>query len=253
MIMVLGSRGFVGSAICTYLERIGEPFTGIDLHNYSEHVGASCSYLINADGNSSKRLADNDPLEDFSRNVESTLRALHDFRYDAYLHVSSIDVYNDTANPERNAEDAAIKYRMLSPYGFHKWLAERMVERYAPKFVIYRLGGMFGANMRKGPAFDILNGLPVWYSPASEFLFLDTALVAEYVWYLREQFGRMFNVVASAPLSLKRFAEICGKPIREVKKDICVRYSINNERARSLIQIPTSEECVRNAFGGGKP
>jgi nucleoside-diphosphate-sugar epimerase len=251
MILVLGSQGFVGSAICRYLERIGEPFIGIDLHNYAEHVGKSCSFFINANGNSSKRLAESEPRVDFARNVEATLCVLGDFDIGCYLHISSIDVYNDTTHPERSSEDAAVDYRALSPYGFHKWLAERIVERYARKYVIFRLGGMIGANMRKGPAFDILNEQPLWVSPESEFLFLDTALVAEYVWHLRHQFGEIFNVVASAPLSLRKFADIAGRRIGEVKSEVRARYHVNNERARSFFSIPASEECVHRVLARG--
>jgi len=251
MILVLGSRGFVGSAICSYLKEISEPFVGIDVHNYSEYVGAECSFFINANGNSSKRLADMDPVDDFERNVKTTLRALTDFSFESYLHISSIDVYNDTAHPARNTEDAVIDHTTLSPYGFDKWLAERVVERHAAQYVIFRLGGMFGPNMRKGPAFDVLNEQPLWVSPESEYLFLDTALVAEYMWRLRQQSGCIFNLVATAPLSLRRFAEISGKAVREVKNDVKMCYHVNNAKARRFTPIPSSEECVRRVLSRG--
>lgn len=252
MIFVLGSKGFVGSAILDYLRSRGEEVEGIDLHNYDTFVGRSCRWFINANGSSSKRMADQAPDKDFEANVSGVVRTFRDFRIDTYLHISSIDVYNVLDDPARNAEDAAIDTRTLSHYGFDKWLSERVVEHHADRYVIFRLGGMIGKGLRKGPAFDILDGKPIWQSPESKFLFLDTAIVADCLWRLRDHTRETYNLVASPPLSLTDFSAIAGRPITEVKGEAVLEYHVCNDKARAFVDIPTSRDCVERFVGRGK-
>jgi nucleoside-diphosphate-sugar epimerase len=170
--------------------------------------------------------------------------AVVDFPAGCVLHLSSIDVYNDTSDPARNTEDAPVELRTLSVYGFHKRLAEEVVLRHARRSVIFRLAGMFGANSTKGPAHDILNGLPIWVSPGSRFLLLDTATVVRAVWDLREHPGETFNVAASDNITLSGFSEIVGRPIRQVNADEMLEYRINVDKASRLVRLPTSREAA---------
>lgn len=251
-VVVLGAKGFVGSAFAAFLEAQGFQVVGVSRDDYDRFAGTSCDVLVNAAGNSSKRLADRNPLEDFDRNVRATLKALVDFPARTVLHLSSIDVYNDLSDPARNAEDVPVVPETLSPYGFNKWLAERVVRRHAPRAVIFRLGGMFGRNSRKGPAHDILKGLPIWVSPASRFLFLDTATVARLAWALHDRAGETFNLTAADNLSLDEFAALVEKPIAEVRGKEVLTYRISVEKVSAIVPLPTSREAVLAALKTGK-
>jgi len=244
VIFVLGANGFVGSAVVAYLERNRIPHVGITRENYQERAGRTCDYFINAAGGSSKRLADSDPLADFDRNVRDVLKSLMDFRIGTYLHISSIDVYQNVSDPSRNSEATGIVPEALSRYGFHKWIGEKVVKRYADHFVMFRLGGMFGKNSRKGPAHDILNGLPVWVSPSSRFLFLNIATVADSIWKLRDKIGETFNLTATDNLSLDEFAAIVGKPISDVRGNDVLTYLVNVGKINRYFPLPTSRESV---------
>jgi nucleoside-diphosphate-sugar epimerase len=244
VIFILGAQGFVGSAVVAFMEAQGIPFVGITRRNYQDVVGKSCDYFINAAGNSSKRLADTDPLADFDLNVRDVLKSLTDFHIGTYLHISSIDVYQDVSDPSRNSEEARIVPEALSRYGFHKWMGETVVKRYADRFVTIRLGGMFGNNSRKGPAHDILNGLPIWVSPASRFLFLNAATVAESIWKLRDKVGETFNLTATDNLSLEEFAAIVGRPIEDVRGNDVLTYRVNVDKINRHFPLPTSRESV---------
>lgn len=244
VIGVLGASGFVGSAFVEHLSGIGLPVARITRETYGSFVGTRFDYLVIAASNSSKRLGETDPMADFDRSVRLVMKAVVDFPAGCVLHLSSIDVYNDTSDPSRNAEDAPVVLRTLSVYGFHKRLAEDVVRRHARRFVIFRLAGMFGANSRKGPAHDILNGLPVWVSPESRFLLLDTTTVARAVWDLKEYAGETFNVAASDSITLSGFSEVVGRPIRQVNAHERLEYRVNVDKASRLVRLPTSREAA---------
>src|SRR5215831_10266370 len=119
---VVGGEGFVGSAFMRYLSRLSLEAVAITRKNYGELRGSSWDVLINANGNSKKWLAERDPQDDFDLTVRSTLAILLDFVADKYVHLSSVDVYNNLSNPACNVEDVAIVPEQLSNYGFSKYL-----------------------------------------------------------------------------------------------------------------------------------
>ena len=256
LIGVLGASGFVGSAFAEHLSGLGLPVARITRDTYDSFVGTRFDHLVIAAANSSKRLGETDPMADFDRSVRLVMKAVVDFPAECVLHLSSIDVYNDTSDPARNAEDAPVDLRTLSVYGFHKRLAEDVVRRHARRSVIFRLAGMFGANSRKGPAHDILNGLPIWVSPGSRFLLLDTTTVVRAAWDLREYGGETFNVAASDNVTLAEFSEIVGRPILKVNAHETLEYRVNVDKASRMVRLPTSREAAaewRSSMGKTPP
>lgn len=99
MIFILGGRGFVGSAFVRYCQQNRLEHTVIDRANYAEFIGHSCDVLINANGNSKKFLAHQQPLQDFDASVRSVRASLIDFHAALYIYLSSCDVYPDCSSP----------------------------------------------------------------------------------------------------------------------------------------------------------
>ena len=130
-IFVLGGQGFVGSAIVRRAQRRRHTVTVITRHNYASWRGQPCDLLINANGNSKKFLADQDPSGVFEASVTSVLRSLVDFPCKQYVYLSSIDVYPHVDDCRMNRETAQIDFQLLSRYGLHKYLAEQLVRKYA--------------------------------------------------------------------------------------------------------------------------
>src|SRR5262245_31012343 len=95
MIFLLGGSGFYGSGLARVLAEMGREFRVITRENYAAFRGEGCELLINANGNSSKLLAARAPLDDFDASVRSVRASLADFRFDAYIYLSSVDVYPD--------------------------------------------------------------------------------------------------------------------------------------------------------------
>ncbi len=183
-VCLLGSTGFVGSAFANIFQREGIDFHGIHSRNYEQYIGTEYDILINTNGSSTKYLADKNPRLDFTLNVRSVVDSLHDFKFRLYVYLSSIDVYNNVSDPSQNHEEVPIDSVKLSNYGFHKYLAELAVRKYAVDWLIFRLGGMVGKGLKKNPIFDLIHGQPLRVHPDSAYQYINTDDVARFVWQI---------------------------------------------------------------------
>src|SRR4051794_4034630 len=74
--LVLGGRGFVGSAFVRHADAHGVEVRAVGRDDYASALGTSCEVLINAAGNARKYRADADPRWDFDESVRSVLHSL---------------------------------------------------------------------------------------------------------------------------------------------------------------------------------
>ena len=184
--LVIGGRGFVGSAMAARARDLGLVVSAIGRDDYGEAVGRRFDVVVFAAGNARRYLADRDPSADLDASVGAVYRALRDFPSERFVLASTVDVYPDPSRLEATREDAPIDPARPSTYGFHKRLAELVTMRDAPGWLIVRLGQMLGPGLRKGPVFDALHGEPLRVSPASRYPFLRTSSVAELTFALLE-------------------------------------------------------------------
>jgi nucleoside-diphosphate-sugar epimerase len=250
VIFILGSKGFVGSAFLEACKGRGIPHRGIDVDNYEESRGLACDVLINADGNSKKYIAEEDPPLDFELSVSSVVRSLFDFAFGKYVYISSVAVYNDHADPGNNREEVHLDTRAQSNYGFHKYLAEQLVTKYCGDWLILRLGGMVGRRMSNGPAFDILHGAPLRISPASRFQFINTNEVARVALTMLDEgrSGEIFNVCGRGTVALREIQELAGRV--EENELPAETWNVNTEKAHGLFGLPASDETIREFISG---
>ena len=249
MVIVLGGRGFVGSAFVRLLTRRKVPHVAVGRANYSAVAGTDCDVLINAAGNSVKYLADRDALADFTQSVELAVMAARDFRPRLYVLISSVDVYSDLGSPETTAEDIPLDAMRASMYGFHKQLAELCVRRHTEEPLIVRLAGMVGPGLRKNPVFDILNGHPLRIAPDSKYQFMATDDVADVVWFLIESGVRnaVFNVCGSGLISPREIAALAESPlgVHAEARDAAPRVvDVAIERISRLRPMPSTRSTV---------
>ena len=164
-VIVIGATGLIGTSVCQFLKNKG--YTPIEIHSkiYENYVGCQARVLINCNGSSYRYHAKQNPKFDFDANVQSVKNTLFDFDYELYVYCSTVDVYPRTDSYLQTEESTPIAPSVLHPYGFHKWLAERLIEKYAENFLILRLGTVIGPNLKRGPIFDILY---------SKYLYLST-------------------------------------------------------------------------------
>lgn len=247
-IIVLGGTGLIGSAVREHFEGQGRSVVSVGSKDYPAKVGARATILINCNGNAVRYLAQKDPKWDFEASVVTVERSLLDFQYDLYIYISTVDVYNAPEDPARNHEGAAIRQTDLHPYAFHKWVAERLVERFASRWVIARVGTVIGPGLKKNPVYDMLNGHPLHMSLDSELSLIDTPTIArclEAIVGTRPE-REIFNVAATGALKLRDLQQRIGTAVSLAPgaETQTYRYNINNAKMARLMPLPTSWEAV---------
>jgi nucleoside-diphosphate-sugar epimerase len=246
VIFVLGGHGFVGSAFTRYCVAHALPHAVIQRDNYRDYIGKTCDVLINANGNSGKRLASQQPVAEFDASVRSVRASLVNFKADYYVHLSSCDVYPDCSSPASTGEDAELDVARQSPYGFHKYLAELCVQHVAKRWLIVRMGGFVGPGMRKNAIFDILHGGPLWLDAESELQFLHTDDHARLVYALVEQgvAGDIINLCGQGVIRLSEVVAAVGMEIATQPGSPRLRYDVSIEKALLRLTIPLTRKSV---------
>lgn len=247
--IIIGAKGFIGSAIVAEAKARGYSTTEVDLDNYTSAIGSQADLLINAGGNSRKFIDDQDPVKGYELSVTSVMRLLQDFRFKKFVHLSSGAIYPDEGDPAKNAEDTKLDPATMTRYGFHKWLAEQLVRHYAPDHLIVRMGGFVGPGLKKNAIYDLLTEGPFFVHPDSSFQYMDTRDLARLVFELAEGISggeRLFNVSAKGALSIREVAKLAG---REIPADAAsrpvVRAELNVDKAAGLVKLLTTMETVR--------
>jgi len=253
-VIILGGRGFLGTALCAEAGRRGWETVAVGSADYAERAGAACDLIINANGNSKKYLADRDPTLDFDLSVRSVSRSLHDFRAGLYIYLSTIDVYPNKSNPACNHEDTPIAQDKISAYGFHKHLAEQIVRRNAPAWIILRLGGFVGKGLKKNSIYDMLHGQPLRVHPDSRYQYMDCAAMAQIAFQLAESrhFKSTFNVTGEGTVSLREIARLIpGTPLAGAPAEAAPEhYEVNISRIKMFAEIPPTRKTVENYVKG---
>ena len=248
-VLVLGGTGFVGSAIAAEAQRRGWSTLAVGSRDAACIERGDYDLVINANGNSRKYLAVEQPLEDFDRSVRSVALSLHTISCRHYVLISSSEVYPFPDDPTRNAEDTPLDPSRLSPYGFHKFLAETLVRRFARRWGILRLSGLVGPRLKKNAIYDLLTGAPLHVHPDSAFQFLDTRRLAAMLFELLEDGAlndAVFNCGGMGTVTVRQVAEWIGRSIPpEASALLRVRCELNLSRLAAHLAIPATADTVR--------
>lgn len=254
--LVIGGRGFVGSAIARAADEAGWHVVVVGHDDYDAHAGGHFDLVINANGNAQRFKANDAPLWDFDSSVRPVYRSVLDFHSAHYVLISSVDVYNDTSTPATTSESTPIDPARLPPYGFHKWLAELCVIRQAVSWQILRLAQMVSPNLTKGPVFDLLARRPLWIHPGTELPYMTTRAVAAVVVRLIEEAPRneIYNVCGRGSVEFSRVLGLVGLAEDEAIYAGCERqvYRINTDKTHQLCPLPESWNEIRTFIEAAK-
>lgn len=246
-VILIGHRGFLGSAVGAHLSGLGIDWVGVDRDSYPRYRGTSADVLINANGSSDRRLAVTDPAADFALNVASTMDTLRDFAIDRYVLVSSIEVYPNPSDRRGSSEEASIDPSHLTTYGLHKWMAELLVRRHARQALILRVGPLVGPGLRKNSIFDLLERRKLFVDPRSALQYIDTRDVARAVWILMDGDDEIVNVCGAGQVVLEDVARDLdvglGPELYELPKQ-CSDVPI--DRLRAHMHPRQSVDAVRD-------
>lgn len=254
MIFILGGNGFVGSGFVKHLNAIDVPVTVIDRTNYDQLIGAECDVFINANGNSKKFLAKDDPKAEFQASVASVRNSLVDFKFKKYVFLSTSDVYPDCSNSDITREEVILNVSEQSPYGFHKHIAELCVQHGAKDWLIVRQGGFVGHGMKKNAVFDVLNGDKLWVHQDSRFQFINTEDSARLVMELihLDISNQVFNLTATGTISVTEIMQLAGKTVPSEANAQPVCYEISTDKVARYVTLPTTYETVKEFLEGGR-
>jgi nucleoside-diphosphate-sugar epimerase len=230
-IAILGSNGFVGNNIVNYLDKAYK-IIGLNRENYSRHKRIYFEYFINANGNSKKYLAENDPIIDLEKNVESVYHTIQDFKIDTYIHISSIES------------------NLNSIYGIHKRFSEEIVKKYYNNYYILRCSSIIGKDMTKGVLFDIINNKKVRLTKDSMLQFISINEICNFINFIIKEKPKQkeYNVTGINNISIEELEKITNKKIiynDELKYEI-FEYPSNN----NVYKFKTSEEYVKEVIYG---
>ncbi|HQR04678.1 MAG: NAD-dependent epimerase/dehydratase family protein [Proteobacteria bacterium] len=247
MIILIGGGGFVGSGFARYLASRDIPFVSVDRANYDACIGMECDVLINANGNSKKFLARDDPKSEFQASVASVRNSLADFKFRKYVFLSTSDVYPDCSDPTLTSEAQPLPVAGQSPYGFHKHLAELCVRHAAREWLIIRQGGFVGQGMKKNAIFDVLHGDRLWVHPDSRFQFIDTEDSARLIMGLVEGgiTNEVFNLSGMGTIPVREIMRLAGRSVPVVPDAAVVHCEVMLERISRYCSIPGTVETVR--------
>lgn len=246
--IIIGGNGFVGQGIVAEAQSLGFEVCVASRDTYDSLKHAECDILINANGNSRKYLASQDASLDFDLSVRSVQRSLTDFEAHRYVFLSSIDVYPDVSDPSKNRETCQIHPQKLSPYGFHKFMAEQLVRYHRPDALILRMGGFVGPGLWKNPIYDLLTGGALHVHPDSAFQYLHTRDLGRIIFALLEKQhgGDVINVAGDGLVTLREVAAWIPNgsiPSEALELDV-QRYDICVDKLKQLLAVPSSPETV---------
>jgi nucleoside-diphosphate-sugar epimerase len=249
-VVLIGANGLVGSAFARLLSN----YPGVELvpvvrGTYSKLAGTTADVVIEAACNSRKFFAEEKPVEEFETSVTHRLKSLFDFPAPFHLHISSVDVYSHLSSPQTTREDSPLGMGASSHYGFHKLLAEQLVQHYAQKWLVMRLAGMVGPGLRKNPVFDILHGQPLRIHPDSQYQFLHTDEVAQIVWKLFESGAQheIYNLAGDGLISPREIAVMAGKHLDLTALDASAKprvVDINLEKISNVVPVTATNNAI---------
>jgi nucleoside-diphosphate-sugar epimerase len=247
--LVIGGRGFVGSALASAAAGAGWRVSVVGRDDYRDQIGRPFDVVINANGNAKRFKADAEPLWDFDNSVRPVYESVLDFPSAHYVLISSVDVYNDTRDADATAECEPIDPARLRPYGFHKRIAELCVARGADSWQIFRLAQMVSPALTKGPIFDLLHGRPLWIHPASELPYLHTRTAADVIVRVIANGPRqeIYNVCGRGSVEFARVLALVGRSPSDQAYAECEpqMYRINTDKTHRLCSLPESWNEIR--------
>jgi nucleoside-diphosphate-sugar epimerase len=209
--------------------------------------------LIYANGNAFKYKANEDPFFDFNATVASTALYMHNIKYEKYIHISTVDVYDDPSSFEKTKEDTPVNSEKLSVYGYHKLLSENYVRHFCKSYLIFRLPGLVGKGLTKNPVYDFISShKKVMISPSSTMNFIHTDFIAESIFKVNSSscINEVFNLAAYNSMEIKKIQNITGynsEYITGAENNI-QHYNINTDKIARYITLQSSEDAVAKYF-----
>jgi dTDP-4-dehydrorhamnose reductase len=245
---VLGGRGLLGSDLVGFWKDKHEVQI-IDRDNYDQYKDQHYDLFVNANGNSRRFWANENPAADFELSTASVMKSLIDFSYEKYIYISTPDIYENPTTPSTTHEDEPGEIGKLSPYGFHKRLSEGLVKHYASNYLIIRSAALLGTNLKKGVIHDIFNDQELYVTQDSKIQFITTEAIADIINILLERGinKETINAGGQGAVMLEDIGSLVGKPVRVRSNAEQQLYEMNTTKVRGFYKsLKTSKEYLQS-------
>lgn len=243
---IIGGSGFLGLNLVGFFSKKNFKVFSIDKENYENSLNKHFDILINANGNSKKFWANQNPKEDYKLSVESVKRSLVDFKFNVYVYISSSDVYPEHNSSVFTQENSEINRSKLPTYGLHKLLAEDEVVK-LNNFLILRCSAMIGKNLKKGVIKDIMDGKGIYITQDSKLQFITAQEIGRAIFELIEKNvkNKIFNCGGIGSVSVREMFELFKKTVSELNGAEKQEYEMNTQLLNNLIGFKTSKEYLQ--------
>lgn len=146
---LIGYTGFVGSTLLKQTS-FGDLYRSTNIHRIDNK---SFNTVICAGAPAQKWLANKEPESDLMI-IKNLIAHLKTIKCDTFVLISTVDVFKSPVDVD---ESTPIEEQGLHAYGFNRRLLEKFVESHFENYLIVRLPGLVGPNLRKNIIFDFLN------------------------------------------------------------------------------------------------
>lgn len=203
MISIVGYTGFVGSNI-DLKGIIDEKYNS---KNIQDAYGTEPEILIYSGVRAEKFLANKEPQKDYEI-VKEAFENIKKINPKKVVLISTIDVYKNPINVDENSE---IDTENLHPYGLNRYYLEKWVEERFDDYLIVRLPGLYGENIKKNFIYDLINIIP---SMLTKEKFNELCSKDEYIKnYYKEQdngFYKCIEIDGEERIRLKEYFKNIG-------------------------------------------
>lgn len=247
-ILVIGSKGFIGSHCVDYFSKNNEVW-GCDVildynrtnYFFIESVDSNFNEIflknkfdvcINCSGAASVPFSLEKPLNDFNLNTLNVCKILDGIRQFnpecKYINMSSAAVYG---NPEKIPIMESDRMVPVSPYGFHKVMAENICKEYSRfwgvKTCCLRIFSAYGPGLRKQIFWDMYHkfitqdNIELWGTgrESRDFVYIsDIIKIIELAIYKSSFDGQSVNVANGEQITIAHVAMAFVKELNSLKK-----------------------------------
>ncbi|MDD5650731.1 MAG: hypothetical protein PHF86_10025 [Candidatus Nanoarchaeia archaeon] len=230
---IIGANGFVGKELSNVLSKDYEVYD-ITKDNQSYFYDMTFDVLINANGNSKKYWANQNPIEDFELSTKSVYESIINFKFKKYIYISSVD-----------AELSRL------PYGLNKRLSEMIVKNIPDNksYLILRCSVIIGKEMKKGILYDILNNKDVFISSNSKLQFITNTEIANIIQRLLQLniLNECIDISGKSNISVSDIGFILHKRInyKDTDDKLELQYYCNStNHLEEYYNLKTSKEYI---------
>lgn len=244
---IIGCNGYVGSYLTSFFNRF-ESFDvyPIEKKNYKQMTVHEFDIIIDSSNNSKKYISESDYYRDFNESVVNCAKNVENFSAKKYILISSIDIYSSIHDICCTNEDSQLDILRQSKYGFNKFLAELLVKKTCNDWLILRLSGMIGGNLKKGPIYDILNDQPLRLKKTSTIPVLHLEKICNAIKHLiiSKKSNEVYNIASNNSISIANIASLMQKTPKYHREAIHRELYIDNSKISKEIDMGSSEDSI---------